>query len=146
MAVQKYGVEIQGLKELRRDLNKVDPQLTKEMRGEFLTIGRKVAGDARSHVPQVSGRAAASVRAGVSGNTAYIAGGKKSVPYFGWLDFGSRTPRSGRPRSVGPWKKSGRGPKKGRFIYPAIDRNRPFIERSAAAATQRAMNRSFMGG
>ncbi len=128
------AVRIEGLADLRRGLRKIDPELAKEFRNEILPIAQKVANDARSRVPSRSGRAAASVRGGVSGNNAYVQGGKKAVPYFGWLDFGSRSPKRGNPRSVGPWAGSGTGPRRGRFIYPAIDDNRSAIEKQAADA------------
>ncbi len=128
------AVRVEGLADLRRGLRKIDPALAKEFRQEILPIAERVAADARGRVPSRTGRAAASVRGGVSGNNAYVQGGKKSVPYFGWLDFGSRNPRTGQPRRVGPWKNSGTGPSKGRFIYPAIDANRGAIEQRAAEA------------
>ena len=137
------GVRVDGLKELRRGLNRIDPELTKQLRRDLLEIGKDVAADARRTVPEVSGKAKGSIRAGASGNTAYVAGGKKSVPYYGWLDFGSRTPRRGRPRSVGPWKGTGSGPKRGRFIYAAIDRNLKQIERRAVAAFEKAKKSAF---
>lgn len=128
-------IQLDGLAAFRRGLKKIDPQLQKDFRNEILPIAQKVAEDARSRVPRgKSGRAAGSIRAGVSGNNAYVAGGKSTVRYYGWLDFGSREPIAGRPRTVGPWKSSGAGPKKGRFVYPAIDENRDNIEREAAKA------------
>jgi hypothetical protein len=137
------AVRIEGLADLRKGLRKIDPALAKEFRNEILPIAQQVASDARSRVPSRSGRAAASIRGGVSGNNAYVAGGKKSVPYFGWLDFGSRSPRTGNPRSVGPWKNSGTGPSKGRFIYPAINQNRGAIERRAAQAIDDIIERAL---
>lgn len=130
-------VEFEGLKRLRAGLKKIDPQLQKDLRDEFVPIAQEVAAEARSRVPHKSGRAAASVRGGVSGNNAYVSGGRTSVPYYRWLDFGSRTPVSGQPRSYGPWFKSGAGPKRGRFIYPAIDAKRDDIETKSAAAVDR---------
>lgn len=137
------GVKVDGLKELRRALNRIDPELTQVLRGELLEIGKDIAADAQTKVPVRTGRARGSIRAGVSGNRAYIAGGKKAVPYFGWLDFGSRTPRRGRPRSVGPWKGSGRGPKRGRFIHVAIEENRDNIKRRAVKAFEKAKKSAF---
>lgn len=140
------GVKVEGLKELRRALNQIDPELTKELRGDLLDIGKDVAADAQTLVPlgaDEGGHARDDIRAGVSGNTAYVAGGKKSRPYYGWLDFGSRTPVSGRPRSVGPWKRSGKGPKGGRFIYKAIARQAKNIERRAVAAFEKAKKSAF---
>jgi hypothetical protein len=136
--VPNAGIQIPGLAQFRRDLKSIDEGLTKELRDELLKIGKEIAGEAQALVPQRSGFAAGSIKAGVSGNNAYVAGGKKSVPYYGWLDFGSRAPVRGNPRSVGPWAKSGRGPKRGRFIYPTIERNKPEIERKAQAAFDKA--------
>lgn len=81
----------------------------------------EVAQDAKGRVPVRSGAARDSVRAVSGGNRAYVVGGKAQVPYYGWLDFGGRSPVIGNPRSVGPWKGSGTGPDKGRFIYTALD-------------------------
>lgn len=134
-------IEIEGLAAFRRGLRQIDPQLANDFRQEILPIARRVADDARGRVPQKSGRAAASIRGGVSGNNAYVAGGKKAVPYYGWLDFGSRRPVKGNPRSQGPWSGSGRGPKGGRFIYPAIAANREDIAKQAAEAIDNIIER-----
>lgn len=132
------GVEVDGLKAFRRDLNKIDPELTKSLRSELIDIGRDVASDAAGRVPSRSGRAKASIKSGASGNNAYVAGGKKTVPYYGWLDFGSRDPRYGQPLSAGPWKGSGPGPSKGRFLYPAVQENRSKILAKAQTAFDKA--------
>ena len=133
------GIQIEGLAAFRRDLKKIDENLTKELRADLLLIGKEIAREASALVPKgKTGAAAGSIKAGVSGNNAYVSGGKKSVPYYGWLDFGSREPRKGQPRRVGPWKKSGKGPSKGRFIYPTIERNKREIETKAAAAFDKA--------
>lgn len=139
------GVRVDGLKELRRALNQVDKELTKELAAAFKEIGEQVAVKARQDVPSRSGRARASIRAGTSGNKAFIAGGKKRVPYYGWLDFGTRNPQSGQPRSVGPWKRSGVGPKGGRFIYPAIDDSRDMIRRRVIGSMEIAKETAFRG-
>jgi len=136
-------VRVSGMAETQRSLKKLDPELSKAFRKEFLTIGKKIAADAKTEVPSVSGKARGSIRAGMKGQTPYVAGGKASVPYYGWLDFGSRTPKSGQPRSVGPWKGSGSGPKRGRFIYKAIDKNRAVIKAGAKEAFDKAKRQSF---
>lgn len=92
-----------------------------ELRDGLKRAADVVARDARSRVPSRTGRAASSIRATAGGNRAFVVEGKAAVPYAGWLDFGSRTPRVGNPRTVGPWTGSGKGPAKGRFIYPALD-------------------------
>lgn len=135
------AVRVDGLADLRRGLRRIDPELAKEFRTSILPIANKVAADARSRVPTRSGRAAASIRGGVSGNNAYVQGGKKSVPYFGWLEYGSRNPQKGRPRSVGPWAASGVGLSRGRFIGPAVASNRGAIEQQAAEAIDAIIER-----
>ena len=138
------GIEIEGLAAFRRDLKKIDDNLTKELRDDLVLLSREIATEARALVPRgKTGAAAESIRGGVSGNNAYVAGGKKSVPYYGWLDFGTREPISGRPRSVGPWKKSGGGPKLGRFIYRAIQANTRKIEDRAQKAFDKAAEKAL---
>lgn len=132
------GVQVEGLARFRRDLKKIDPELTKQLRVDLLDIAREIVSETAQRVPKVSGRAAGSLRAGVSGNNAYIAGGKQSVPYYGWLDFGGRTPVKGNPRSVGPWAKSGPGPRGGRYLYPTIRRNEREITEKAQSAFDKA--------
>ena len=134
-------VQIEGLKPLRAGLKKIDPQLQKDLRAELVPITQVVAADARSRVPSKSGRTAASIRGGVSGNNAYVAGGRATVRHFGWLDFGDRTPVVGNPRSVGPWTRSGPGPARGRIMYPAIDANREHIETKSAEAIDRIIEK-----
>ena len=133
------GINVEGFAAFRRDLKKIDAELAKELRSDLLVIAREIAKETAQRVPAGdTGQARGSVRAGVSGNNAYVAGGKASVPYYGWLDFGSRNAISGRPRSVGPWKGSGSGPQSGRFIYPTIVRNKREIEVKAQRAFDKA--------
>lgn len=132
------GIQIDGLAEFRRDLKKIDEELAKELRTDLLSIAREIAIETAIRVPRRSGAAAGSIRAGVSGNNAYVQGGKASVAYYGWLDFGGRTPVKGNPRSVGPWKDSGPGPQGGRYIYPTIRRNEREIEAKAQQAFDKA--------
>jgi hypothetical protein len=100
-----------------------------------------VANEAQSRVPVRSGAARASIRATAAGNKAYVVGGKARVPYYGWLDFGSRRPVSGNPRSRGPWSGSGVGPPKGRFIYAAIDAKERQVADAVGDALEAALRR-----
>lgn len=133
MSRNQQAVHVEGLRELRKALGQVDPQLQKNLRGRLKKIGDKVATRARSKMPR-SGKphphAADSVKAGVSGNNAYVQTGKASVPYAAWLDFGGTLKPSGkrhntqvRPRIPG-----------GRYLYPAINEMRPQTEREAVEA------------
>ena len=60
------------------------------------------------------------------------------APYFPWLDFGSRDPRTGNSRVEGPWRGSGTGPKGGRFIYPAIEAKWDEVVNAAGEAVENA--------
>lgn len=115
-------VYITGLKEVQKALKEIgDLDSQKEIKAGLKSGVEIIAGDARGRVPSRTGAAAAAITSGTSGAKAYVQGGKKSVRYYGWLDFGSRSPRYGNTRQEGPWRGSGAGPAKGRFLYPAID-------------------------
>lgn len=123
-------IRVDGLAELRKALTRIgDLESRGDLRDGLKDAADVVAKEARDRMPSGTGRAKGSVRATAGGNKAYIRGGRASVPYYGWLDFGSRTPKTGNPRDVGPWKGSGKGPRKGRYIYPALDaRERQVVE------------------
>lgn len=139
------GIEIDGHVQFSRALKKFDPELSKALKVELKEVAEVVASDARMRVPSKSGRARGSVRAGADNKGPWVAGGKKAIPYYGWLDFGSRRPAKGNPRSYGPWFKSGTGPAKGRFIYPALDRNRDEVLDAATAAFNKARDAAGLG-
>ena len=130
----EQAVHVEGLKELRRALGQVDPALQKALRGRLKRIGERVADRARQRMPKRSGRAAGSVKAGASGNNAYVQTGKKSVPYAAWLDFG------GTLRPTGKRHNTIERPRiqHGRYLYPAIEEMRPETQRQAVEAFEQA--------
>ena len=116
-------VYIEGLKELRAAIEKLgNVENHARMKAALMDGADLVAVRARQKVPSRSGAAAKSIGPGITSRYAYVAGGC-SPRYYGWLEFGTRTPRKGQPRKVGPWKHSGVGPHDGRFIYPAMNEN-----------------------
>jgi hypothetical protein len=123
-------VHVEGLKELRHALGQVDKQLPKNLRVRLKAIGDRVAAATRAKMPHGTGRAASSVKAGVSGNTAYVQEGKSAVPYVGWLDFGGVLAPSGGRRGTQNRPKV----KGGRYLYPTVHEMRPETERQAAEA------------
>jgi hypothetical protein len=135
------GVHVSGIAELRRALRQAqDLENLREFREGLKAAADIVAQEAKTRVPNRTGRAAGSIRATAGGNKAYVQGGKKAVPYYGWLDFGSRSPVHGNPRSVGPWSGSGTGPAKGRFIFPALEAKQDDV-RDAVEKGVDAMNK-----
>lgn len=138
-------VEIDGHVQFSRALKKLDPELSAALKVELKAVAEIVATDTRQRVPSKSGRARGTVRAGADNKGPYVAGGKKAIPYYGWLDFGTRTPVKGHPRSYGPWFKSGPGPARGRFIYAAIGANADEIYDAAVAAFTKARDAAGLG-
>jgi hypothetical protein len=115
---------VSGLKEIRRDLISADKRYGPEIRKVLKATAQIVVTDAQSRVPVRSGRAKKSIRPATSGASAAIRGGQKTVPYYGWLDFGGRI----RPRKIiidRPVIKSANGLHNGRYIYPAIKAKMP---------------------
>lgn len=138
------GVRVEGMRELRRSLRTAqDTDGLRELREGLRDAANVVVRDAQGRVPSRTGRARESIRATAGGNSAYVKGGKARVPYYGWLDFGSRRPNSGQSRSVGPWSGTGGGPRGGRFIYAAIEAKERQIVELVGEALERALSRLF---
>jgi len=131
-------VEIKGLKELRRDLGRVEPELKKGFNQELKTVADVVVRDARSRVPVRTGAARDSIRAVSGGNAIFIKAGKARVPYYGWLDFGGVLERIGGRRNTQRRRKK----KHGRYIYPAIAANERQLVRAAQKVFDRARRRA----
>lgn len=114
-------VDVKGIAELAKAFRELeDIEGSKDLREGLKAAAKIVSEEAKLRANAFSFRAADAIRPGSSSAAAYVVGGKKALPWYGWADFGSRNPVSGQPRSVGPWAHSGKGPKGGRFIYPAI--------------------------
>jgi hypothetical protein len=137
------GVYIDGLKELRRALGQLDPEARTRLREELKAAGNIISRDVSRRVRadvgrgsrgRSTGRAASSVRAVSKGNEVYIVGGKATVPYYGWLDFGGKLKATGRRTN----EQKRPVVKRGRYIYPAIDKNMPLVIAAAERAIKRA--------
>lgn len=129
-----FGIRVDGLAELQRGLRKLAPEIDAALKAELKGIAENVAVGARRRIPKDTGRARASIRAGADARGPYVKGGKRTVPYYAWLEFGSRTPGPHR----GPWRSSGSGPPKGRAIYPEIGAQKSQIASGCARALERA--------
>lgn len=118
MAGDQVYANVSGLREIRRDLISADKRYGPELRKVLKETAEIVASDARMDIPVLTGKAKKSLKAGTSGAASVIRGGQKTVPYYGWLDFGGTIQPKGTPitRAV---------PGRGRYIYPAIKRKLP---------------------
>ena len=100
------AIRIEGLKEFRAGLKRLDKDLPKGIRLALNSVVDIVVDDARPRIPRRSGRAAASLKSQSTQSVARIKAGGSRAPYFPWLDFGGRT---GPGKSVvRPFFKKGR--------------------------------------
>jgi len=125
-------------------LGAVDSNLADELKQESLEIAedvrdlakRKLSGD----VATSTGRAAASIRAFSNTRGAGVRGGRASVPYYGWLDFGGTIRHEGSKHTHTTAHLIGREVRReGRYIYPAADEE----STRAAPRVERMLDRLF---
>lgn len=111
-------IRITGLRELKRDLGKLDKDLPKALRLAANSAAELVVSAARPRVPSGPGKgghAASSIKAASTATAARISAGGKKYPYYPWLDFGGK---------VGPNKSTSRPfLKQGRYIWKAYADN-----------------------
>jgi phage gpG-like protein len=79
------AVRVEGLRELRRDLRRIDPQIAKELQRELKDAAGKVAAEAALLAPRRTGALAESYRPFTSGN---IAGVRSRLPYAAVHEYG----------------------------------------------------------
>lgn len=128
-------VKVSGIREAARAFRKVDKDIPKQLRTEFLPIARDVVSGIQSKAPRgKTGRARASVKPRSSQRGAAVAVGGNAAPYYPWLDFGGSTGKGHKPGR--PWSGSVKRemPPKGRYLYPTIEEQRAKIERAAEDA------------
>lgn len=122
MAVSSSGgskITITGLKEFQASLRKMDADLPKQLRIALNRASEVVIDKARPEVPSKSGAARASMKVRSSQREARIAAGGRKAPYYPWLDFGGHVGQHGKTSR--PFYKEGR------YIYPALRKNRDQI-------------------
>jgi hypothetical protein len=119
-------ITITGLKEFQRSLRKMDSDLPKQLRIALNTVSQLVIDKARPDIPRRSGAAAASLKARSSQKEARISAGGRRAPYYPWLDFGGHVGQHGA--TARPFYKEGR------FIYPALRKNRDEITKVMVTA------------
>lgn len=86
----KPAVEIDGLKELQREIRKLrDKELNAEMKKANKAAAQVAVDDGKPRAPRVSGSLSSSIKAANSAKYAAIkAGSPKKVPYAGVIHFG----------------------------------------------------------
>lgn len=87
------AIRVEGLRELRRDLRKLQPAVAKELQKDLRDAAGKVAQEARARAPRVTGRYARSIRPYVTAKGVSVG---SNLPQAGVLHFGGTI----RPRGV----------------------------------------------
>lgn len=81
---QDVQVRVDGLREFRRDLRKVDREVDKELRGEIKDAANTVLEEARATAPIRTGALARSLKVSVTGRGASIYSALPYAPVVHW--------------------------------------------------------------
>lgn len=124
-------VHIEGLREFRQALRRVQADAPKQLRIAFNGVANIVVQGTKPQVPVRRGKAQGSVRARSTQEKARVVAGGKRVPYYPWLDFGGRVGR--KNATVREYVKDGR------YLYPTYRqlRDRGVIEEQLVRAIVR---------
>lgn len=137
MADETVRIDIAGLRDFQRGLKTIDAELPKALRKVLNTVADDVIGLARPHVPRRSGRAAGSLKASSTQTAVRVKGGGSRAPYYPWLEFGGRV---GRKNSVKRASVKG-----GRYLYPALARERPRLQQKLLDALEELAQEAIGG-
>jgi hypothetical protein len=122
-------VGVEGLADLRKALGEIGGRpLQKNFRLRMVKVGQdELVPAIRAKMPVKTGRARGTVKAGASGNAAYVQEGSRAVPYPAWLDYGGvLKPTGGRRNTIRRERVPG-----GRYVYPTIREKRDAITAAA---------------
>lgn len=123
------AVRLEGFKEFKRDLKKLEPEAAKELQKDIKAAAGKVAAAAASTAPRVSGKYARSIRPYVTAKGASVG---SRLPQAGVLHFGGTI----EPRGV-PIKFPARP-----VVSDALDRQTNQIINDMGDAVDRAAKRA----
>lgn len=149
------GVAVEGFAETRKALKQFAAEAEKEFRDELKnsSVMYRIADNASVRIrtatgrnlkrpSRSTGRAAGSIRVQSTAKGVFLVGGKATVPYFGWLDFGGALKPEGRRKN----RQSRPFLKKGRALYPAISKHRSELGAVAEDAMANARQKAGLHG
>lgn len=123
------ALQIEGLREVRRDLKKFSESSKKDLKLTHLKAAEIVVADAKRLVPFRSGKLAASIRAAATVSGGRVRVGSASVPYAGPIHFGWPA------RKIKPQP----------FVYDALDPRRNEIAQLYAERISQLIDRYDLG-
>lgn len=128
------SVQVYGLREFQTALLVLDRRLPDAVDAAAEEAAELVAKGARKQFPTGparNGHARSSIKAVPKGTGWTVIGYGTRFPYGPWIDFGGTVNKHTSKPTRRPYFK------KGRFIYPSYERNRPRINRIMDAAIRR---------
>jgi HK97 gp10 family phage protein len=131
------GIQVNGLRELRRELKRVSADLPKELAQANHDAAEIVAAEARRRVPVRSGKLRGSVRSLRGQARGVVAAGRASVPYAGVTEFGGRIRRfhsSSKTRIPAQ-----------PYLYPALADKRDEVVEHYGDALDSLLHKAFPG-
>jgi len=137
VAATARGIQVTGLRELRRELKRVSAQLPRELAKVNHEAAEIVAAEARRRAPVRSGKLRGSVRALRQQARGVVAAGSARVPYAGVQEFGGTVPRfHSASRTTIPAQP---------YVYPALGAKRDEVIDAYGEALGDLMRRAFPG-
>lgn len=112
-------IAVKGLKEFQRGLKKLDSDLPKALRIALNGASDLIISKATPLIPRRSGAAVNSLKARSTQKAVRIGVGGSKAPYYPFLDFGGSVGKHGSAHR--PFYK------KGRYLYPTLEKNRPEV-------------------
>lgn len=89
-----FDIEVEGLREFRRDLRRLEPEIDKQLRADIRKAVRTVAAEAAAIAPRRSGALAASYKPFVTSRGAGVA---STLPYAPIIEYGGTINPRGVP-------------------------------------------------
>ncbi len=145
--VEVVGTEVEGLIAMKKAFRLARDGTQKAIQRRLKDVATLVASEVAGRVPVRSGRAASSVRALATQESASVAAGGAKAPYYAFLDFGGSTGRGHVPGAADSgsvkrewYGKGGSGSGEGRYLYPAIRDMSEVIASETGAAIHEALH------
>lgn len=123
------GVRLEGFREFRRDLRKLQPEVDKQLRKDLRVAAKKVANEAGAHEHRGTGRYARSIRPYITARGVSIG---SNLPQAGVLHFGGTIRPKGVPIVFQPRP----------VVSEALDRNTDRIVDSVGDAVEAAARKA----
>jgi len=139
MVAPSVGVKVIGLRELVRDLGRMDREIPRQLRAEQRAIANDVAAEAKTRAASLGGvhrHVSPGIGAGATSSRAYVSLNVGRQPAILGAEFGGGA--RPRTRQFPPWR--GSGGNAGYMVYPTLYAMGPEIERRVETMLENIFN------